>query len=89
MDIADMPQRATSLTMDLKEVKKEKEKKGSTSLPAKAVKRAKKEIMAMVMEGIQGEGREPAKPKGTKAEQASEIRNPTRASKRREEGAGC
>ncbi len=51
---------------------KRKRRKGSTSLPAKAVKRAKKEIMAMVMEGIKGEG-VPAKPKGSKAEQASET----------------
>jgi hypothetical protein len=45
-------------------------KKGSTTLPAKAIKRAKKEIMAMVIEGMKGEG-ETAKPKGSKAAQAS------------------
>jgi hypothetical protein len=49
---------------------KRKREKGSTTLPAKAIKRAKKEIMAMVIEGMKGEG-ETAKPKGTKAEQAS------------------
>jgi hypothetical protein len=49
---------------------KRKRENGSTTLPAKAVKRAKKEIMAMVIEGMKGEG-ETAKPKGSKAEQAS------------------
>ncbi len=49
---------------------KRKREKGSTSLPAKAVKRAKREIMAMVIEGMKGED-DTAKPKGSKAEQAS------------------
>ena len=52
---------------------KRKREKGSTSLPAKAVKKAKKEIMAMVMEGIKGDEQDTAKPKGTKAGQASET----------------
>jgi hypothetical protein len=43
---------------------KRKREKGSTTLPAKAIKRAKKEIMAMVIEGMKGEG-ETAKPKGS------------------------
>ncbi len=49
-----------------------KREKGSTttSLPAKAVKRAKQEIMAMVMDEIKGKGHT-AKPKESKAEQAS------------------
>jgi hypothetical protein len=38
---------------------------------AKAVKRAKKEIMAMVMEGIEGDQKEPAKPRKSNAERAS------------------
>jgi hypothetical protein len=37
------------------------------------VKKAKKEIMAMVMEGIKGDEQGTAKPKGTKAGQASET----------------
>jgi hypothetical protein len=37
------------------------------------VKRAKKEIMAMVMERINGEEKGPAKPKGSNVEQASET----------------
>jgi hypothetical protein len=49
---------------------KRKGEKGSTTLPTKAVKRPKKEIMAMVIEGMKGEG-ETVKPKGSKAEQAS------------------
>jgi hypothetical protein len=49
---------------------KRKREAGSTSLPAKAVKRAKKEIMAMVIEGMKDVG-DTAKPKGSKAEQAS------------------
>jgi hypothetical protein len=69
-----MLQLAISHTMALKaEINKRKRDKGSTSLPAKAVKRAKKKIMAMVMEGIKGDEKEPAKAKGSKVEQASET----------------
>ena len=47
------------------------------------MKRAKKEIMAMVIEGMKGEG-EIAKSKGSKADRAG-IEHPPRARKRREE----
>ena len=42
-------------------------------MPAKAVKKAKKEIMAMVMEEIKGGDFEAEKPKGNRAEKASET----------------
>ena len=42
-------------------------------MPAKAVKKAKKEIMAMVMEEIKGGQFEAEKPKGNRAEKASET----------------
>ncbi len=66
MGTADMLQLATSRTMVPKDETKEKEKKDQR----RSVKRAKREIMAMVIEGMKGEG-EKAKPKGSKAEQAS------------------
>ena len=50
--------------------KRKRENGSTTSLPAKAVKRAKQEIMAMVMGEIKGKG-DTAKPKESKAEQAS------------------
>ena len=42
-------------------------------MPAKAVKKAKKEIMAMVMEEIKSGEVEAEKPKGNRAEKASET----------------
>ena len=42
-------------------------------MPAKAVKKAKKEIIAMVMEEIKGREIEAEKPKGNRAEKASET----------------
>ncbi len=72
MGTADMPQLATFLTMDLGGEKRKRDN-GSTSLPAKAMKRAKKEIMAMVIKGLKGEEDKPEKPKGSKADRASET----------------